>query len=155
MNESINDAAIYSVKFLEDVLSFFGLNLVVNSTIEDQVIQLNVQSSSMNGFLIGQKAENLVSFQYLVSMALKNNHFKYTRVYVDIADYKKRQAEKLKKKYEKIMIDVRDNNKEINLDPMNSSDRRVVHQMAAEYGLSSESVGEGRERHIVLKKLAD
>jgi hypothetical protein len=45
MNESINDAAIYSVKFLEDVLSFFGLNLVVNSTIEDQVIQLNVQSS--------------------------------------------------------------------------------------------------------------
>jgi spoIIIJ-associated protein len=109
----------------------------------------------MNGFLIGQKAENLVSFQYLVSMALKNNHFKYTRVYVDIADYKKRQAEKLKKKYEKIMIDVRDNNKEINLDPMNSSDRRVVHQMAAEYGLSSESVGEGRERHIVLKKLAD
>jgi spoIIIJ-associated protein len=155
MNESINDAAIYGVKFLEDMLSFFGLNLSVKSTIEDEVIQLNVQSSPMNGFLIGQKAENLVSFQYIVSMALRNNNFKYTRVYVDIADYKKHQAEKLKKKYEKIMIDVRDNNKEVDLDPMNSSDRRVVHQMAAEYGLSSESIGEGRQRHIVLKKLAD
>jgi predicted RNA-binding protein Jag len=34
---------------------------------------------------------------------------------------------------------------------MNAADRRVVHQSAAEYGLTSESVGEGRDRHIVLK----
>lgn len=34
---------------------------------------------------------------------------------------------------------------------MNAADRRVVHRVAAEAGLSSESVGEGRDRHIVLK----
>ncbi len=152
MNESINDAAVYAVKFLEDILSFFGLNLSVDSTIDEEVIQLNVQSSQMNGFLIGQKAENMRAFQFLVSMALRNNNFKYSRVYIDIADYKKHQADKIKQKYEKIMIDIRDNNKTIDLEPMNSADRRVVHQMAVEYGLSSESVGEGKDRHIVLKK---
>ncbi len=153
MNQSINDAAIYAVKFLEDMLSFFGLNLSVDSTIEDEVIQLNVQSSQMNGFLIGQKAENMRAFQFLVSMALRNHNFKYSRVYIDIADYKKHQAEKIKQKYTKIMIDIRDNNKTVDLEPMNSADRRIIHQLAVEYGLSSESVGEGRDRHIVLKKV--
>ncbi len=153
MNQSINDAAIYAVKFLEDMLSFFGLNLSVDSTIDDEVIQLNVQSSQMNGFLIGQKAENMRAFQFLVSMALRNHNFKYSRVYIDIADYKKHQAEKIKQKYTKIMIDIRDNNKTVDLEPMNSADRRIIHQLAVEYGLSSESVGEGRDRHIVLKKV--
>ncbi|MEK7059501.1 MAG: R3H domain-containing nucleic acid-binding protein, partial [Patescibacteria group bacterium] len=33
--------------------------------------------------------------------------------------------------------------------------RRVVHKLAAEYGLTSESEGDGRDRHIVLKKPTD
>jgi predicted RNA-binding protein Jag len=39
----------------------------------------------------------------------------------------------------------------MDLEPMNAADRRVIHQLAAEYGLTSESVGEDRDRHIVLK----
>jgi predicted RNA-binding protein Jag len=34
---------------------------------------------------------------------------------------------------------------------MNAADRRIIHQLAAEYGLTSESAGDGRDRHIVLK----
>jgi predicted RNA-binding protein Jag len=37
---------------------------------------------------------------------------------------------------------------------MNAADRRVVHKVAAEAGLASESVGEGRDRHIILKPAA-
>jgi spoIIIJ-associated protein len=40
------------------------------------------------------------------------------------------------------------------LKPMNAADRRVIHKLAAESGLTSESVGEGRDRHIVLKSEA-
>jgi predicted RNA-binding protein Jag len=43
----------------------------------------------------------------------------------------------------------------MDLEPMNAADRRVVHQLAAEYGLTSDSVDEGRDRHIVLKKASD
>ncbi len=35
---------------------------------------------------------------------------------------------------------------------MNAADRRIVHKLAADFGLVSESVGEGRDRHIVLKQ---
>jgi predicted RNA-binding protein Jag len=34
---------------------------------------------------------------------------------------------------------------------MNAADRRTVHRVASEAGLASDSVGEGRDRHIVLK----
>ncbi len=36
-----------------------------------------------------------------------------------------------------------------------AADRRVVHQLAAEYGLASDSAGDGRDPHIVLKKTDD
>jgi predicted RNA-binding protein Jag len=38
---------------------------------------------------------------------------------------------------------------------MNAAERRVVHKAAEEYGLTTESVGEGRDRHIVIKPVAD
>jgi predicted RNA-binding protein Jag len=41
------------------------------------------------------------------------------------------------------------------LPPMNAADRRVVHKAATDYGLETESVGEGRDRHIVLKPAQD
>jgi spoIIIJ-associated protein len=39
----------------------------------------------------------------------------------------------------------------MHLNPMNAADRRTVHKVAAEAGLETESEGEGRDRHVVLK----
>lgn len=152
MNESMEEAIVYAKKYLENLLSFFGLNTEVYATSEDDVIQLSVPSTHMNGFLIGQRGENMKSFQYLTSTALKNNGYANTRVNVDIADYKKQRADRLRERAEAWVKQVRDSGEPMNLEPMNAADRRVVHQLAAEYGLSSDSAGEGRDRHIVLKK---
>lgn len=151
MNDSLEEAILYAKKYLEDILSFFGLNTDVQATSEEDVIQLNVPSTHLNGFLIGQRGENMRSLQYLTSTALKNNDFSHTRVNVDIADYKKQRAERLRERAEDWAKQVRDNNEPMELKPMNAADRRIVHKLAAEYGLISESDGEGRDRHIVLK----
>ena len=155
MKDSINEAALYSQKFLEDILSFFGLNITVSSTIDDEVIQLSIPSSSMNGFLIGQNGENMRAFQFLLMMALKNQEFEHFRVSLDIANYKKHRAERLKEKAETWVKQVQETKQAMDLEPMNPADRRIVHQLAAEYNLSSESVGFGRDRHIVLKPLEE
>ncbi|HEX7633290.1 MAG TPA: R3H domain-containing nucleic acid-binding protein [Candidatus Saccharimonadales bacterium] len=151
MNDSIEEAIQYAKKYLEDLLSFFGLNTDVHATRDDEVIQLSVPSTHLNGFLIGQRGENMRSLQYLTSTALKNNNFSHTRVNVDIADYKKQRAERLRERAEEWVKQVRDSGEPMHLEPMNAADRRVVHQLAAEYSLTSDSEGEGRERHIVLK----
>jgi spoIIIJ-associated protein len=155
MNENLEEAIQYAKKYLEDLLSFFGLNTDVHATSDDEVIQLNVPSTHMNGFLIGNRGDNMRSLQFLTSMALKNQNFEHNRVNVDIAEYKKQRADRLREHAEVWVKEVRDSGKPMDLEPMNAADRRVVHQLAAEYGLTSESSGEGRDRHIVLKPAAD
>ena len=148
MDESI----LYAKKYLEDLLSFFGLNTDVYATnSDDEVIELHVPSTHLNGFLIGHNGETMRAMQFMVSNALKNNDYEVTRVNVDIADYKKARSDRLVEKA-KIWIDeVKSSGKDKALEPMNSADRRTVHKLAGEYGVQTESVGEGRDRHIVLK----
>jgi spoIIIJ-associated protein len=152
MNDNIEEAIMYAKKYLEDLLSFFGLNTDVYATTEDkEVIELNVPSTHLNGFLIGQRGDTMRSLQYMISTALKNQNFLHTRVNVDIADYKKHRADRLASQAEEWFKEVRDSGNAKDLAPMNAADRRVVHKAASDFGLETESVGEGRERHIVLK----
>src|SRR5690606_34634952 len=91
MEESI----LYAKKYLEDLLSFFGLNTDVYATSDDEVIELSIPSTHLNGFLIGQRGETMRSLQFIVSTALRNQGYEYSRVNVDVADYKKQRAERL------------------------------------------------------------
>jgi spoIIIJ-associated protein len=132
-------------KYLEDLLSFFGLNTDVYGTSDDEVIQLNVPSTHLNGFLIGQHGDNMRSFQYLTSTALKNSGFSHNRVNIDIAGYKKQRAERLSDRAEEWVKKVKDTSEPMDLKPMNAADRRIVHKLASEHGLITESVGYGKD----------
>ncbi len=148
----MEDSISFAKKYLEDLLSFFGLNVDVYATSEDgEVIELNVPSTHMNGFLIGNHGDTMRSFQYLTSMALKSGGYEVTRVNVDVADYKKQRAHRLEDKAEAWLKEVKDTGKERHLPAMNGADRRTIHKLAGDHGLATESVGEGRDRHIVLK----
>ncbi len=148
----IEEAIQYAKKYLEDLLSFFGLNTDVYATTEDnEVIELNVPSTHLNGFLIGQRGDTVRALQFVVSTALRNNGFALTRVNVDVADYKKARADRLVERAAEWVKQVKDSGKPLELVPMNAADRRVIHKLADEEGLATESVGEGRDRHIVLK----
>jgi spoIIIJ-associated protein len=151
----MEDSLRYAKKYLEDLLSFFGLNTDVYATSEDdEVIELNIPSTHLNGFLIGQRGETMRSLQFLVSSALRSQNLPVTRVNVDVADYKKQRADRLAKTAEEWVKQVQDSGEPYEVRPMNAADRRVVHKVAADAGLVSDSVGEGRDRHIVLKPAA-
>jgi len=151
LNDSMEEAIVYAKKYLEDLLSFFGVNIDVHASSDDEVVQLGVPSTHLNGFFIGQRGENMRSLQFLVSNALKNNNFAHSRVNVDIADYKKQRAERLAHTAEDWVKQVRDSGEPMELKPMNAADRRIIHKLAGEYGLLTESTGEGRDRHVILK----
>jgi spoIIIJ-associated protein len=151
----MEDAIRYAKKYLEDLLSFFGLNTDVYATSEEDVIELEVPSTHLNGFLIGQKGDNMRAMQFLVSNALKNQGYEYTRVNIDIAEYKKQRAQRLAERAEEWMKQVKESGEPMDLKPMNAADRRTVHKLAQEWGLVSESEGEGPTRHIVLKPSAE
>ncbi|MBQ2660606.1 single-stranded DNA-binding protein [Candidatus Saccharibacteria bacterium] len=149
-DESIRFAA----RYLEDLLSFFGINVAVTSTIDDEVIQLSVPSTSLNSLLIGRNADNLRALQHIVSMALVSKDAEVTRVNVDVANYKRQRADKIEEKAEGWIRRVRETGKPIELN-LNAADRRVVHKFAQDYSdIETHSEGEGRERKLIISRVA-
>lgn len=156
MNENMEEAIVYAKKYIEDLLSFFGLNTDVYATTEDdEVIELDIPSTHLNGFLIGQHGDTLRALQFIISSALKSQNFSHTRVNVDVAGYKKQHADRIAKQAEEWFKEVKSSGQPKDLAPMSAADRRTVHKAAEDYGLTTESTGEGRERHIVIKPAAE
>lgn len=147
------DSITYAKKYLEDTLSFFGLNIDVKASADEEVIELKVPSTHLNGFLIGHNGETLRSLQFLVSTTLRNHDAQLSRINIDIADYKAQRADRLVNKIKDTLETIQNTGEQKNLEPMNAADRRVVHQAVSEYpDLQTHSEGEGRDRHIVISK---
>ena len=67
-----------SQKYLEDLLSFFGINTIVKieenlDDEENSVINLSVPSTHLNGFLIGLNGDTLRSIQHLVNIYISSS----------------------------------------------------------------------------------
>jgi spoIIIJ-associated protein len=140
----------FAKKYLEDLLSFFGVNVAVEASLEEDVIELSVPSTDLNSILIGRNAETLRSLQYTISTTLRNKEAALTRVNVDIADYKKLRAEKVAEQAREWIEEVRRTGDSYIAD-LNAADRRVVHRVADEYDdIRTFSEGEGRDRRLVI-----
>ena len=136
--------------YLADLVSFFGINVEVTATVEEDVIELAVPSSEINSLLIGRNAETLRSLQYLVSTVLRNKDAALTRVNIDIADYKRQRAERVAKQAREWIEEVRRTGSS-HVASLNPADRRVVHQVATEYSdIKTFSEGEGHDRKITI-----
>lgn len=146
-----NASVEFAKKYLEDLLSFFGLNTVVTVHLEEDVIELNVPSTHLNGFLIGQRGETLRSLQFLLSQSLKNIDAELTRVNIDVANYKSHRAERIAEQVKEWCEQVIASGEQMSLRPMSPADRRTAHRVVAEYqSLQSRSEGEGSDRHLVI-----
>ena len=148
------ESILFAQKYLEDILSFFGANITVSSTCDEDVIELSVPSNELNSLFIGRNAETLRSLQYIVSTVLRNRECELTRVNIDIADYKKQRADRLAKQAVEWIEEVRKTGNSKVLD-LNAADRRIVHQVASEYSdIKTFSEGEGRDRRLTIAQIS-
>ncbi len=140
----------FARSYVADLLSFFGINVSVEASVQDDVIELAVPSTELNSLLIGRGAETLRSLQFLVSTVLRNKDAALNRVNLDVADYKKQRADRLAEKAREWIEEVRKSGTS-HVERLNAADRRIVHQVAAEYSdIKTFSEGEGLERRITI-----
>jgi spoIIIJ-associated protein len=136
--------------YVSDLLSFFGINVEVSTSVQDDVIELSVPSTDINSLLIGRGAETLRSLQFLVSTVLRNKGAALDRVNLDIADYKRQRADRLAETARGWIEEVRKTGT-THVERLNAADRRIVHQVASEYSdIMTFSTGEGMERSITI-----
>lgn len=146
-------------KYIEDYFNQLGkyLKVNINSEIheEDSVYNILLISDN-NKVLIGKEGKNLQAIQYFIrqSLATKTN-FKI-KVNIDISNYKLNKLKKLEREIKKIAKEVQNTKIDSSLDPMNSYERRYIHTLISKFdNLETESVGEGKERHIIIKYKED
>ncbi len=142
---------------LSDILdNILGLLLLEGSyEIEEAegAFEVSIETADA-GRLIGARGESLDGLQLLVNqiMSKKIGEGEFKRVILDVGGWRRQRQEDLEKKAQEWGNQVLETGKEMELEPLSAWQRRVIHTVISEMGgLSSESIGEGRDRHIVIK----
>ena len=143
----------------QTILDHIGVSPRINVTENVQTNQDGSQETTYDvliegrnlNFLIGYHGQSLDGFQTILTQIVSNKFDKWTRVTVDINDYRKARFEKIEDMVRDFVDRVRFSQQEVEMHPMNPFERRQVHMIVAEYtDIVSESTGEGLERRIVL-----
>ncbi len=144
---------------LSEILdNILGLLLLEGSyEIKEDENGLNVLIDTQDaGRLIGFKGETLSSLQLLINqMMTKYQQSEYKRVILDVSGWRKQKEEELLRQAKTWAEEVKESGKDMELEPMPSWQRRIVHMGISEVlGVEGESVGEGRDRHMIIKILS-
>jgi len=116
------------------------------------VIQLTTDEP---GILIGYHGQALQAVQLLLALMGFRKLGEWTRVLVNVGDYREKRQESLTKMAQAIAQKVRFSGTSQNLPPMSSAERRIIHlALADETEVETISEGEGRDRHVVVKPKA-
>lgn len=117
---------------------------------ENQVlVGITVQNPAI---LIGFKGKNLAALQLVLSMVVKAQMGEWVRILLDINNYREEQKTRLESMARTLAEKAIQTGKPVALANMSSYERRLCHMAIAEIeGITSESEGEGEERHIVIK----
>ena len=130
------------------------MNVTIESEInitEDNIYNINLVTSN-NSILIGKEGKTLDAIQCLLRQISQNDLQNKIKINVDISNYKYEQTKKLEKNIKNIAKEVLKTKVDTSLDPMNSYNRRIVHTIVSEFSdLETESIGEGKERHVVIR----
>jgi len=141
-------------KFLSDFLDisgFINYEIDCKSNEEDKLIEINLRLEE-SGVLIGTGGRNLEALEQILRVVINKKIGSEWRLFLDINNYRQNQEEELKEFARKMARQAILNHQEISLPPMTSRQRRVIHlELAFNSEVTTESIGEGKERHIVIK----
>ena len=105
------------------------------------------------GRLIGVRGESLDALQLIINQIMYRKMGEgFKRIILDVSGWRKQKEEELFKNAQDFGKQILETGKEMELEPQSAWQRRVIHTAIGEMeGLETESVGEGRDRHIVIR----
>lgn len=132
---------------------FTGLNqgVKIEITTNEGEFKVNINADN-NAVAIGRGGQTLQAINTVLRAACNAEFKKRVNVSVDVNHYKEDRYKKVKQLAKRCAIDVRKTKVDAALDPMPADERKVIHQYLTEFrNIKTESEGEGRDRHLVIK----
>ena len=139
---------------LEQLLVHIGFDARVDVE-TGETSRLNVLGADSEkeelGALIGRKGERLSALQHLVNLMLSRQMGAWTRVLVDVEDYRGRRERQLREIAERAAAKVVETGKMLQLEPMPALERRWIHlALKSNPEVATQSIGEEPNRRIVV-----
>jgi spoIIIJ-associated protein len=149
-NPSREDVEI-TVDVLQHILRYMNIHATVQVR-STTPLTLNIHGINENlGLLIGRRGETLASLQLLVSLVVSHRTRHRMRIVVDAENYRERREENLRSLALRVAQQVRNYRRSIALEAMPPHERRIVHiALSDSKDISTESIGEGDERRVVI-----
>lgn len=147
----LSDIAELGKDLLKELLNDLNVKANVETKIRENQIKYQIHSEN-NSILIGKNGHILDSIQVYVRQAIYTAIDLYVNITIDVENYKEKQNYFLEKKVKKIAREVTLSKVDAKLDPMNSYERKIVHDALQGFKyIITESEGEEPNRCVVIK----
>lgn len=147
----ISDIAEFLKEKLAELLKNMNIDCKFESNVRDEQINIKMYSDK-NSILIGKNGQTLMAIQTLLRQMVHNEIGMYPYILLDVENYKEKKISNLERNAKRIAKEVLKTKIDVSLDNMNSYERRIVHNVLTKFkNISTESVGEEPNRHIVIK----
>lgn len=149
-NPSSQDVDI-TVDVLRHILQYMNIQAIVQVR-STNPLMLNIQGINENlALLIGRRGETLAALQLLVGLIVGHRTRHRMRIIIDAENYRERREQNLRSLALRVAQQVRNYRRSIALEAMPPHERRIVHiALADSKDISTESIGEGEERRVVI-----
>lgn len=116
---------------------------------EAYLVEIN---SNEAGVLIGHHGETISAFQLLLGQIVNQKTGEWARILVNVGDWRQRREETLRALAQTLAAKTKETGEPQHIYDLTPAERRIVHiALAEDPEVTTESEGEGRDRHIVIK----
>lgn len=139
-------------KFLREVLEAMDIKAEIRVKDINESLYINLSGPKM-GMIIGRRGQTLDSLQYLVSLVVNKDKERdsFVKVILDTEDYRRKREETLQRLAKRLADRARKTGKNIELEPMNPYERRIIHSTLQEVeGITTFSEGEEPYRKVII-----
>lgn len=150
--DQLNDEADIAADYLEGLLDIVDYEGDIELGVRNNrpMVQIVADDDSDIKHLIGRHGEVVDALQQLTRLAVQQKTGERSHLVVDVDGFLKRKRQHLRDVALDAVDEVRETGEPVNLKPMNSFERKVIHDVVREEGLKSRSHGEEPHRYVTV-----
>lgn len=147
----ISTVAEYIKENLKELLENMNIEAQFETNVRNSQINIKMYSDK-NNILIGKNGQTLMAIQTILKQQVYNKINVYPHILLDVENYKEKKLSNLERNAKRIAKEVMKTKIDVELDNMNSYERRIIHNALADFkNISTTSEGEEPNRHIVIR----
>lgn len=150
--DSSEDEGDVAADYIEELLDICDLDGDIDIEVTDGRAYISVNASGESNLRVLSQPDTVAALQELTRLAVQTSTGEFSRLILDVGGSRERRQRELEKLVDEAVAALDGGAPAAALEPMSSYERKLVHDIAAERGLTSESEGEGRDRHTVLSR---